>query len=193
MDRKEAVQTLALLTGGLVASPTISLLLDEGSNNIRTGKGTQFTKAECKMVLKMVDAIIPRTKVPGAVDAGVPSFVMMMIQECYPTKDQKSFHEGLSNFDQLCKTKYRAYFLKLLHEKQVKEVKYLDSNVLGKKNNKQKLNEDTTSFYRNLKGLTLLGYYSSKPGATEALRYVKVPGHYDGCLPYHKGDKEWAT
>jgi hypothetical protein len=25
------------------------------------------------------------------------------------------------------------------------------------------------------------------------LRYVAVPGRYDGALPYKKGDKAWAT
>jgi hypothetical protein len=41
--------------------------------------------------------------------------------------------------------------------------------------------------------LTLLGFFTSKPGATEALRYVPVPGKYEGCIPYSKGEKAWAT
>jgi hypothetical protein len=44
-----------------------------------------------------------------------------------------------------------------------------------------------------MKELTLLGYFTSEPGATKALRYVAVPGRYDGCIPYKKGDKAWAT
>ena len=31
------------------------------------------------------------------------------------------------------------------------------------------------------------------PGATQALRYVAVPGKYEGCIPYKKGDRAWAT
>jgi hypothetical protein len=38
-----------------------------------------------------------------------------------------------------------------------------------------------------------LGFFTSEPGATKALRYIAVPGHYDGNLPYKKGDKAWAT
>jgi len=44
-----------------------------------------------------------------------------------------------------------------------------------------------------MKELTIWGYFSSEPGATKALRYIAVPGHYDGCIPYKKGDKAWAT
>jgi hypothetical protein len=44
-----------------------------------------------------------------------------------------------------------------------------------------------------MKQLAILGYFTSKEGATKALRYVAVPGKYDGALPYKKGDKAWAT
>ena len=44
-----------------------------------------------------------------------------------------------------------------------------------------------------MKQLTLFGYFTSKEGATQALRYVAVPGKYVGDYPYKKGDKAWAT
>ena len=44
-----------------------------------------------------------------------------------------------------------------------------------------------------IKQLTLWGYFSSEIGATQALRYVAIPGKYEGCIPYKKGDKAWAT
>jgi hypothetical protein len=43
-----------------------------------------------------------------------------------------------------------------------------------------------------VKQLTIWGYFTSEPGATKALRYVAVPGKYDGNFPYKKGDKAWA-
>jgi len=47
-------------------------------------------------------------------------------------------------------------------------------------------------YFTMLKQLTLLGFFTSKPGATEALIYLPVPGRYDGAFPYKKGDKAWA-
>jgi hypothetical protein len=47
-------------------------------------------------------------------------------------------------------------------------------------------------YFRMMKELTLLGYFTSEVGATKALRYIETPGHYDGCMPYKKGDKAWA-
>jgi hypothetical protein len=43
-----------------------------------------------------------------------------------------------------------------------------------------------------MKELTMLGYFTSEIGCTQARRYVETPGHYDGNLPYKKGDKAFA-
>jgi hypothetical protein len=58
------------------------------------------------------------------------------------------------------------------------------------KNNKE---DDSAHYFTLIKQLTLWGYFTSEPGATKALRYVAVPGRYEGCIPYKKGDKAWAT
>lgn len=193
MNRREAVQSITVLTGGLLSVSTISVLLNSCNSQIKTGKGIQFTEDERNTVSRMADIIIPSTKIPGALETGVPAFVVMMMQQCYPLQNQDNFHKGLGIFDHICKQKYRGHFLRLQKDKQVQAVKYLDNKILGKNNPASQTDESLSIFYRDLKGLIILGYYSSKPGATEALRYIPVPGHYDGCIPYHKGDKEWAT
>src|SRR4029453_618430 len=38
-------------------------------------------------------------------------------------------------------------------------------------------------FITTTKELTLLGFFSSKPGATEVLQYVAVPGSFQACIP----------
>ena len=43
-----------------------------------------------------------------------------------------------------------------------------------------------------LRDLTLLGYFTSEIGATQALRYLETPGRFDPCIDYKKGDKAWA-
>jgi ATPase subunit of ABC transporter with duplicated ATPase domains len=47
-------------------------------------------------------------------------------------------------------------------------------------------------YFRMMKELTLLGYFTSEIGQTQALRYNAVPGRYEGCVPYKKGDKVQA-
>ena len=48
-------------------------------------------------------------------------------------------------------------------------------------------------FWRTMKELTLVGYYTSEPGATEELRYEQVPGRYEGCIPFSRVGRTWAV
>jgi len=189
MNRRDAVKNVALLMGGALTASTLSVMLEGCQHEMRSGKGTSFTDDEKKMLNRMTDVIIPRTDTPGAVDAGVPEFIVVMMQDCYPDKDQAAFHKGLAAFDKQCSKKYGNGFLALSPEKQETAVSELDKQVLGDKNK----DSGDLAFYRRLKELTLLGFFTSEPGATKTLRYVQVPGRYDGDVPYHKGDKAWAT
>lgn len=52
---------------------------------------------------------------------------------------------------------------------------------------------DTPSHYfRMMKELALLGYFTSEIGYTKAMRYVEAPGRFDPCLPYTPGEPAWA-
>ncbi|HKW48312.1 MAG TPA: gluconate 2-dehydrogenase subunit 3 family protein [Gemmatimonadaceae bacterium] len=47
-------------------------------------------------------------------------------------------------------------------------------------------------YFRMMKELTLLGYFTSEIGCKQAQRYAETPGKYDPCVPYKPGDKAWA-
>ena len=44
-----------------------------------------------------------------------------------------------------------------------------------------------------MKELTVLGYYTSKAGAMQELRYIRTPGRFEGCYPLAKARRTWAT
>jgi hypothetical protein len=50
-----------------------------------------------------------------------------------------------------------------------------------------------THYFRMMKELALLGYFTSEIGCTQAMRYVEVPGRFDPCLPYVAGEPAWAS
>jgi hypothetical protein len=47
-------------------------------------------------------------------------------------------------------------------------------------------------YFRMMKELTLLGYFTSQIGCTQALQYVESPGRFDPCVPYKRGTPAWA-
>ena len=47
-------------------------------------------------------------------------------------------------------------------------------------------------YFRMMKELALLGYFTSEIGYTKAMRYVESPGRFDPCASYAPGEKAWA-
>ena len=47
-------------------------------------------------------------------------------------------------------------------------------------------------YFRMMKELALLGYFTSQIGYTQAMRYVESPGRFDPCVPYTKGERACA-
>lgn len=47
-------------------------------------------------------------------------------------------------------------------------------------------------YFRMMKELALLGYFTSEIGYNQAMRYVESPGRFDPCVPYTPGDRAWA-
>jgi len=49
-----------------------------------------------------------------------------------------------------------------------------------------------THYFRMMKELALLGYFTSEIGCTQAQRYIESPGRFDPCTEYRPGEKAWA-
>jgi hypothetical protein len=47
-------------------------------------------------------------------------------------------------------------------------------------------------YFRMMKELALLGYFTSEIGYNQALRYQETPGRFDPCVPYTPGQPAWA-
>ncbi len=184
MNRREALSTLALLFGGTIV----------GANAFLTGCSTSGKKAglfeadDISLLDSIGDTIIPATvSSPGAKDAKIGEFMKTMVTDLYSADEQKTFTDGLAQFRSACQQKYGKSFSSLSDKDRYEFLSELDMK------SRQRKKGDAAHYFIMMKQLTLWGYFTSEPGATEALRYVSVPGKYEGEIPYNKGDKAWAT
>ncbi len=53
--------------------------------------------------------------------------------------------------------------------------------------------DEPAHYFRMMKELALLGYFTSEIGYTKAMRYRESPGRFDPCAPHAPGDKIWAS
>ena len=185
MDRRELLKMVALATGGVVTGG--EFFLAGCKNKDAAVAGTAFSDNDIKFLDEVAETIIPKTTTAGAKEAEVGKFMMMMVNDCYDEADQKIFHEGMERLNRACKNLHGAEFMKATPEIRKTYLKELDFDA--KIYTKDKKKEDPTHYFTMMKQLTLLGYFTSKPGLEQNFNYQQVPGKYDGAVPYKKGDK----
>jgi Gluconate 2-dehydrogenase subunit 3 len=188
MNRREAISRIALLVGGTLSAPTLFAMESVGKVKTRSALEAAFslTEAQRAIVAEVAEHIIPKTTTPGAKDAGVPAFIVMMLNDCYKSPEQTSFLEGVAdlekkNFISLSKEEQIAALKQvemdtkeLMKSYEVKQVKVGDNvdkeNLEGKKG---------VPFWRLMKELTLLGYYTSEQGIKASFVYEPIPGKFE--------------
>lgn len=187
MQRREAIQYISLLLGGTIVGAN-SFLTGCKTSDKKTGES--FSADDIAYLNEVADTILPTTSTPGAKAANVGTFMTVMVNDCYDAEDQQIFHEGIGKLDEAMKKKHNVTFMKATPEVRNAFLVELDNEQKDYMKNKKK--EDRSHYFRMMKELTLLGYFTSEIGSKQARRYVAVPGRYDGCIPYKKGDKAFA-
>lgn len=199
MKRRDALARVALLMGGTLSAPTMLAFLEgcKSSTETSTTLTFPFTADQKNLVSEVAEIIIPKTDTPGAKDAKVGEFIEMMLKDCYDAKDQDSFAKGLAELESKDFLKASpADQTKILTEMESAAKSESEKSTAERKKFTEAGKEYTDNagvpFFRLVKELTLLGYFTSEPGATQALEYVAVPGRYDGCIDLKPGQKAWA-
>jgi hypothetical protein len=191
MNRREALSSVALLLGGTIIGAEV-FLSGCKTGESKLGSGLNLSPDDISFLDEVGETILPTTSSsPGAKAAKIGDFMKTIVNDCYEDKDQKIFLDGMQKLDDASKAKNGKSFSES-DDKQRHDL-LVDLDKEQKSYTSKKKPEDPSHYFRMMKELTLWGYFSSEIGATKALRYVAVPGRYEGCIPYKKGDKAWAT
>ena len=200
MNRREVIQRAAAVLGYAIAGPALTGVL----NGCKAAPDQPFipeffTRDQASLVAALTEIIIPRTDTPGAIDAGVPMFIDRMLKEVYPKEGQDAFLKNLATFDEGARKAYGNSFLDCSDQEQIDYFKKEHNGALQNKTGAGSSGwwnagvKDNKPFILELKELTLLGFFTSKPGATQVLQHNQVPGPYKGCVPLKDVGKAWAT
>jgi glucoside 3-dehydrogenase (cytochrome c) hitch-hiker subunit len=137
-----------------------------------------FSDDEFHLIEGITNALLPVTSTPGALDAQVPYFLDLVIKNCLTKEDQQLIKKGLQQMNE------QEKFSSLSKESRLAVVEKIDHAVFT--------DETKYPWFRIVKKLSVIGYFTSREGMTSALNYVKVPGDYKACIPYKRGDKALA-
>jgi hypothetical protein len=145
-----------------------------------------------------------------------------IVTDSYSDEDQQTFRAGMVKLDDASKDKnggktfmqatpeQRLALLKTLDKEQFdfSEKQRLDQLAKSKeflaqaaqdnapKTESQQATSATDNppnrYFRMMKELALLGYFTSEIGCTQAQVYEESPGKYEPCIPYTPGQKQYA-
>jgi hypothetical protein len=167
-----------------------------GAPNYTAGAVSFFTAAQRKIVAAMCEVVIPRTDTPGAIDAGVPRFIELMLADWMNQQEREIFSAGLADMEQRIPEQHGVSFDQLEPAQQLKEMEALedaagDSPWYNFGNVQREFMSDAP-FICQFKELTLWGFFTSEVGVKEVLRYLPMPMQFDGDEPLDRNQSSWG-
>jgi Gluconate 2-dehydrogenase subunit 3 len=182
MQRREALNKVALLLGGAFSGPTLLAIERWESQMPLQNNGFRLSTEEQGLLAALTEMIVPRTDTPGAIDAGVPAFVDMMVRDCYYPREQAEFSQGLQDlaslgFMQKTTDEKREILMQL--QKAHKPLMKAYGEEMARRGNPIFVpDRPVLPFWRMLKELTLLGYFTSEQGIKANFEYHPTPGKF---------------
>ncbi len=222
MDRREAVKSVAFLIGGALSATTIATLFDSCTSPGKNGEHLFSPDHEKLISEIADVIIPTTAKSPGAKAAGVGPFISLMVKDCYPEDAQLAFVEGLNKLENKAKKDHGKSFLQLDESSKHSLISQLREETIASQNEEKtqleeaKKQEQLThppksekeqagnpmavkekpktkpQFFAIIRDLSILGFFTSEIGATQAYDYLPIPGRYDGCVDLKEGQRLWA-
>lgn len=197
MDRRTALKNLTKSIGFAVATPTVMSVLASCSQEPKASWVAQFLSDEEKhMVTHLVDIIIPKDDIVGALDVNIPQFIDLMYHEVETKQNQQLFRQGAKSLSEnFIQTLHKDISAGTKEDFTVLLNNYFNLSEYETKTilKEQKLNPNNISkgkielyslykFLLSVRYYTIFGYVTSKKVGEEVLAYDPTPGVYNGCI-----------
>jgi hypothetical protein len=189
MNRRKAIKLL------LLGSASVSSLIScKWLDRIKTTE-VSYLAGKQELLAELAETIIPETDTPGAKAVKVEEFILRMLQDCTDARSLSNFIIGLQELEEYTLLTYKHSFTfcsawqkeAILQEFETRGQYYhgilgkIETKILG------------LSFFVLLKSYTILGFCTSRLGATQALNYEANPGRFENVGPGHPLQRSWAT
>jgi hypothetical protein len=196
MERRALLKNTALAAlGWSISASALSETFMACSTTAKMGgKPHFFSKEQFNLVGEITETMLPRTKTPGAIDLKVPQFIDKIVQDLFDSEGKRKFLADLAELDKKCFSIYGKKFTSCSLAQRTEFLINLDKKSPSMPPNFWGIptNPDTSpTFYRNLKSLTLWGFYTSQEIGEKVLNFEKVPGRFEGCVPLKEVGNSW--
>lgn len=182
MNRRQALVGATLSFGALWT--TLAVPNGAAAQAVLPWTPKALTASQARTLDVIAELIVPATDTPGGREAGVAAFVDRAVATYCEPEQAKLIRDGLNRVAADAMAAHGAAFTALDTAKQTALLQGYEAE--------SKRGPRASHFFSVLKELVTVGYFTSEPGATKAVRYDPVPGAYRGCVPLAEIGRAWA-
>ena len=182
MDRRELLKIMAMTLGSSIALP--ESVFARLAEPVDPASLKFFSPAQRTLVAAIAETIIPKTDTPGAIDAGVPGSIELLVQDCFEAPDRKIILDGLEEVEKLSAGKFKKPYAQLTTGQRIELLTGMENAAKQAANKK--------AFIRQFKELTKFTYVNSEAGGTQAFDFILVPGRWDPAADLKPGQKAYT-
>jgi len=221
LTRRDAILHVTRLLGGAALVGGSGLLAGCADTATRAavaaGGVGELSAADVALLDEIAETILPETSTPGAKAARTGAFIALMVAEAYDPRERRVFLAGMRRIERACRRMHGVSFVDATPEQRLAVLEPLDREQKAEADAREAARRERLRavlaappgeaprtappsaapppphYFRMMKELTLLGYFTSEIGYTQAMRYVESPGRFDPCVPYTAGEKIWAA
>jgi len=193
ITRREAIVRVSAMLGGVALVGQSAMLAGCARSPEDAAPATSdalFTDDEIALLDEIAETILPATDTPGAKAAGVGPFIALMVTDCYYPAEQQIFKDGMRAVGRQSTEMYGVDFVSATPAQRLALLESLDAEQVAWTQTNP--DDAPAHYFRMMKELALLGYFTSEIGYNQAMRYAETPGRFDPCVPYEPGEKTWA-
>ena len=183
MDRRAALRLIGAATAVAAVPEELAAL----GRSLHSGFGPAadlktLDPHQNATLIALTDIILPATDTPGAKAVRVNEFIDVLLTDWFDPPDRDRFLNGLADTDARARAAFGKDFVDGTPEQQTGVVQELDDEATRWKASPEQ-GRGSNPFSRDLKWLTLFGYYTSEIGAVQEQHFEIIPNRYGPCEP----------
>jgi hypothetical protein len=208
ITRRDAVQRVIAMLGGLALvdeDRVLAYSIDEAMRAQTAVQGVgSFSAADVALLDEIAETILPETSTPGAKAAKTGAFMAVMVTDVYTDRNVQVFRDGMRTLEEACQAATGKGFMQATPAERLTLLEALDreqKTAMEERTDAPRTRhpaapsapeDEPQHYFRMMKELALLGYFTSEIGYTKAMQYRETPGRYDPDVPLAAGDRSWA-
>ena len=183
MNRRDALKAAGILLGGAVIVSSGVLVACQAEPRAADApakrKAMSLSGDEVALAESIADTILPNTPASaGAKAAGVGAAINLLLTDVYDAAAQRKIVDGLGAF----RTRHPSFAALSAGERE-SQLRLVDAEARQ---------AGASHWFHLMHELSVKAYFSSEIGMTKALRYIREPGRFTGCVPLGSGQPAWA-